>query len=142
MRIQIVNKSKHPLPQHQTPQSAAVDLTANLDAPVTLKTLERSLIPTGLYIALPPGYESQIRPRSGLALKHGISLVNAPGTVDADYRGEYGVIVINLGSEDYTINDGDRIAQLVISKHETIDWDEVDTLVATSRKGGFGSTGK
>lgn len=130
------------MPQHQTPQSAAVDLTANLDAPVTLKTLERSLIPTGLYIALPPGYESQIRPRSGLALKHGISLVNAPGTVDADYRGEYGVIVINLGSEDYTINDGDRIAQLVISKHETIDWDEVDTLVATSRKGGFGSTGK
>jgi dUTP pyrophosphatase len=143
MKIKIVNKSKHPLPKHGTPHAAAVDLTANLDAPVTLKTLERALIPTGLYIALPPGYESQIRPRSGLALKHGISLVNAPGTIDADYRGEYGVILINLGQEPYTVQDGDRIAQLVISKHETVDWDEVEVLDETERKdGGFGSTGR
>lgn len=142
MKVQIVNKSKHPLPRHETAHAAAVDLTANIDAPITLKTLERALIPTGLYIALPPGYEAQVRPRSGLALKHGISVVNAPGTIDADYRGECGVILVNFGSEPYTINDGDRIAQLVIAKHETVEWDEVEMLDETARIGGFGSTGR
>ncbi len=143
MKIRIVNKSKHPLPRHETPHAAAVDLRANLEAPVTLGTLERALIPTGLYIALPPGYESQIRPRSGLAFKHGIGMVNGPGTIDADYRGEYGVLLINFGNEPYTINDGDRVAQLVIAKHEVVEWDEVDQLEATERSGGgFGSTGK
>lgn len=142
MKIQVVNSSKHSLPIHQTPHSAAVDLTANLAAPVTLATLERALIPTGLFIALPPGYESQIRPRSGLALKHGISIVNTPGTIDADYRGEYGVILINLGKEPYTVRDGDRIAQLVVSRHEYIEWEEVTQLESTERKGGFGSTGR
>ncbi len=142
MNIPVINKSKHPLPVHQTPHSAAVDLVANLDAPITLQMLERALIPTGLFFALPPGYEAQIRPRSGLALKHGISLVNAPGTIDADYRGECGVIVINLGQEPYIIQDGDRIAQLVIAKHETVEWVEVESLDATERTGGFGSTGK
>lgn len=142
MKIKVVNKSKHPLPQYQTPHAAALDLTANLDKPVTLGPLERTLIPTGLYLALPPGYESQIRARSGLALKHGIGLVNGVGTIDADYRHEYGVIVINLSNEPYTINDGERIAQLVISKHEVVEWEEVDTLDTTKRQGGFGSTGK
>lgn len=143
MKIHIVNKSKHSLPKHETPHAAAVDLTANLDAPITLKTLERALIPTGLYIALPPGYEAQIRPRSGLAYKHGISIVNAPGTIDADYRGEYGVLLINLGAEPYTVNDGDRIAQMVIAKHEVVQWEQVEILDETDRKGGgFGSTGK
>lgn len=143
MKIQIVNKSKHSLPQHKTPHAAAVDLTANLDAPITLKTLERALIPTGLYIALPPGYESQIRPRSGLAYKHGISIVNSPGTIDADYRGEYGVLLINLSTEPYTVNDGDRIAQMVIAKHQVVEWEPVEILDQTQRKGGgFGSTGK
>lgn len=142
MKIRVVNKSKHKLPHHATPQSAAVDLYANLDAPITLRTLERALIPTGLYIELPPGYESQIRPRSGLALKYGITIVNSPGTIDADYRGEYGIIMINLSNEPFTINDGDRIAQLVIAKHEVIDWIEVETLDETKRQtGGFGSTG-
>lgn len=142
MKIKIVNKSKHPLPRYQTELSAAVDLMANIDEPVTLKPMERALIPTGIYIALPPGYEAQIRPRSGLALKHGISMVNAPGTIDADYRGEIGVILINLGQEPFTINDGDRIAQMVIAKHEVVEWDEVETLDETKRKGGFGSTGR
>jgi dUTP pyrophosphatase len=143
MKIQIVNKSKHPLPRYQTPHAAAMDLTANLDQPVTLKPLERVLIPTGLYIALPPGYESQIRPRSGLALKHGIALVNSPGTIDADYRGEYGVVVINLSNEAFTINDGERIAQLVIARHEVAEWREVEVLDGTARGlGGFGHTGR
>lgn len=142
MKLKVVNKSRHALPVHQTPHSAAVDLHANIDAPITLGTLERALVPTGLYVALPPGYEAQIRPRSGLALKHGISIVNAPGTVDADYRGEYGVILINLSNEPFTINDGDRIAQLVVSKHESIEWEEVAELDETGRAGGFGSTGK
>lgn len=142
MKIKIVNKSKHPLPRYQTELSAAVDLMANIDEPVTLKPMERALIPTGIYIALPPGYEAQIRPRSGLALKHGISMVNAPGTIDADYRGEIGVILINLEQEPFTINDGDRIAQMVIAKHEVVEWDEVETLDETKRKGGFGSTGR
>lgn len=142
MKLQVVNKSKHPLPVHQTPHSAAVDLYANIQAPITLGPLERALVPTGLFVALPPGYEAQIRPRSGLAVKHGISLVNAPGTIDADYRGEYGVIMINLSNEPYTVQDGDRIAQLVLSKHETIEWEEVAELDTTERDGGFGSTGK
>lgn len=141
MNIPVINKSKHPLPVHQTPHAAAVDLTANIEEPVTLASLERALIPTGLYAAIPVGYEAQIRPRSGLALKHGVSLVNAPGTIDADYRGEIGVIVINLGREPFTINDGERIAQMVVAKHETVEWQEVADLDATQRQGGFGSTG-
>lgn len=141
MKIKIVNISKHPLPLYQTPHSAGADLTANLDAPVTLKPLQRALIPLGIYIALPPGYESQIRARSGLALKHGIALVNGVGTIDADYREEYGAIVINLGDQPYTIHDGDRVAQLVIAKYETVEWQEVEQLDQTDRQGGFGSTG-
>lgn len=141
MKIQVINKSKHPLPVRHTPHSAAVDLVANLDTPVTIGSLERALIPTGIFAALPPGYEAQIRPRSGLALKHGISVANTPGTVDADYRGEYGVILINLGAAPYTLHDGDRIAQLVVSKHEHIEWEEVSELDTTERAGGFGSTG-
>ncbi|HVI69222.1 MAG TPA: dUTP diphosphatase [Magnetospirillaceae bacterium] len=141
MNVPIINKSKHPLPIYQTPHSAAFDLTANLDASITLAPLERALIPTGLYIALPPGYEAQVRPRSGLALKHGLSMVNAPGTIDADYRGEWGVILINLGQEPYTVQDGERIAQVVVAKHETVTWQEVTELEATERSGGFGSTG-
>jgi dUTP pyrophosphatase len=141
VNIPVINKSKHPLPVHQTPHAAAVDLTANIEEPVTLASLERALIPTGLYAAIPVGYEAQIRPRSGLALKHGVSLVNAPGTIDADYRGEIGVIVINLGREPFTINDGERIAQMVVAKHETVEWQEVADLDATQRQGGFGSTG-
>lgn len=142
MKIQIVNKSRHPLPQYQTPHAAAVDLCANIDQPITLGTLERAVVPTGIFAALPPGYEAQVRPRSGLAAKYGISIVNAPGTIDADYRGEYGVILINLSNEPYTVHDGDRIAQLVVARHETIEWEEVPELDATGRKGGFGSTGK
>lgn len=142
MKVKIVNKSRHPLPRYQTELSAAVDLTANIDEPITLNPLERALIPTGIYIALPPGHEAQIRPRSGLALKYGISMVNAPGTIDADYRGEIGVILINLGQEPFTINGGDRIAQMVIAKHEVVEWDEVETLDETGRRGGFGSTGR
>ncbi|MBX6334659.1 dUTP diphosphatase [Candidatus Saccharibacteria bacterium] len=142
MKVKIVNKSKHPLPEYQTGLSAAVDLTANIDQPVTLQPMERALIPTGIYIALPPGYEAQIRARSGLALRHGIGLVNGVATIDADYRGELGVILINWGQEPFTINDGDRIAQMVIAKHEVVEWDEVETLDETSRKGGFGSTGR
>lgn len=143
MKIKVINRSKHPLPRHETKHAAAVDLAADLDQPITLRPLERALIPTGLYVALPPGYEAQIRPRSGLALKHGISMVNAPGTIDADYRGELGVILINLGQEPFTVNDGDRIAQMVIARHEVVEWDEVETLNETDRKGrGFGSTGR
>ena len=142
MKVKVINKSKRPLPKYQTGLSAAVDLTANIDQSVTLQPMERALIPTGIYIALPPGYEAQIRPRSGLALKYGISMVNAPGTIDADYRGEIGVILINLGQEPFTVNDGDRIAQMVIAKHEVVEWEEVETLDETGRKGGFGSTGR
>ncbi len=141
MNIKVVNISKHSLPAYQTPHAAAFDLMANLNAPVTLNPGERTLIPTGLYIALPPGYEAQIRPRSGLALKHGISMVNAPGTIDPDYRGEWGVILINLGQEPYIVQDGERIAQVVVARHETVTWQEVAELEATERKGGFGSTG-
>jgi dUTP pyrophosphatase len=143
MDIKIVNHSKHPLPALGTTHSAGMDLRANLDAPVVLKPLERSLIPTGLYIELPEGYEAQIRPRSGLALKSGISMVNTPGTIDADYRGEIGIILINLSNEDFVIHDGERICQMVISKVETANWIEVDSLQESVRgSGGFGHTGR
>lgn len=142
MTIEIINKSKHPLPKYQTEQSAGMDLYANIDEPITLKSLERKIIPTGLFIALPKGYEAQIRPRSGLAAKHGITCLNSPGTIDADYRGEIGIILANLSNEPFTINDGERIAQMVIAKHETATWQEVETLDETERGiGGFGSSG-
>ncbi len=142
MKIQIVNRSRHPLPRYATPLSAGVDLCANLDAPVTLAPLERRLVPTGLYIALPAGYEAQVRPRSGLALKHGITLLNSPGTIDADYRGELGVILANLSDQPFTVADGDRIAQLVIARHETVTWEPVEALGDTERgEGGFGHSG-
>lgn len=143
MKIKIVNKSKHPLPNYATALAAGMDLRANLSEPVELFPLERSLIPTGLFIQLPEGYEAQIRPRSGLAVKHGISIVNAPGTIDADYRGEIRVVLVNLSNEIFTINDGERICQMVISKHEKVDWSEVEVLDETERgDGGFGHTGK
>jgi len=143
MKIKIVNKSQHPLPDYATALAAGMDLRASLTEPIVLSPLERSLIPTGIYIQLPEGYEAQIRPRSGLAIKHGISIVNAPGTIDADYRGEIRVILVNLSNEDFTINDGERICQMVISKHERADWSEVDILDETERgEGGFGHTGK
>ncbi len=143
MNVKIVNKSKHSTPQYATEHSAGLDLRANLDSPVLLKSLERKLIPTGLFIELPVGYEAQIRPRSGLALKHGISLVNTPGTIDADYRGEIGVIVINLSNEEFTINDGERICQMVIAQYTHATLIEVDNLSDTLRgEGGFGHTGK
>lgn len=143
MEIRIVNRSHHALPGYATPLSAGMDLRANLDTPVTLRPMERRLIPTGLSIALPAGYEAQVRPRSGLALKKGVGLLNAPGTIDADYRGEIGIILINLSAEDFTVNDGDRIAQLVVARHETVSWTPVEELDATERgEGGFGHTGK
>lgn len=143
MKVQIINKSKHPLPAYATEMSAGMDLRANLSEPVVLKPLERCLVPTGLFIALPAGYEAQVRPRSGLALKKGITLLNSPGTIDADYRGEIGVILVNLSSEDFVINDGERIAQLVIARYEQIQWEMVESLDETQRgAGGFGHTGK
>lgn len=143
MKIKIINRSKHALPKYQTALSAGMDLYANLDEPVTLKPLERKLISTGLLIELPQGFEAQIRPRSGLAIKNGITVLNSPGTIDADYRGEIGVILVNLSAEAFTINNGDRIAQMVIAKHETAVWDEVAELSETDRgAGGFGSTSK
>ncbi len=143
MEVKIINKSKHPLPSYATELSAGMDLRANLDKPVILKPMERKIIPTGLYIALPEGYEAQIRPRSGLAIKHGISLLNTPGTIDADYRGEIGIIMINLSADDFEIKDGERIAQMVINKYEKIEWTPVEILDTTTRgQGGFGSTGK
>ena len=142
MKIQIINKSKHPLPQYATPFSAGMDLRANLDQPVVLKPLQRCLVPTGLYMALPEGYEAQIRPRSGLALKKGVTLLNTPGTIDADYRGEIGVIMVNLSSEDFVIEVGERIAQMVIARYEQTEWQEVEVLDETQRgAGGFGHTG-
>ena len=142
MKIRIINHSKHPLPRYATPLSAGVDLRANLDAPITLPPMGRCLVPTGLRIALPAGYEAQVRPRSGLALKHGITLLNTPGTIDADYRGELGVIMANLSAEPFTIADGDRIAQLVVARHETAEWEPVETLDDTERgEGGFGHSG-
>ena len=142
MKIKIVNKSKHPLPEYATPGSAGMDLRANIDAPITLAPGERKLIPTGIYIALPVGYEAQVRPRSGLALKHGIGLANMLGTVDSDYRADVGVILINLGQEDFVVNDGERIAQMVIAKHERAEWEVVEELDETERgEGGYGHTG-
>ena len=141
MNVKIVNKSRHRLPEYETPLSAGMDLKANTSEPIVLGPMERQLIPTGLHIQLPEGYEAQVRPRSGLALKHGITVCNTPGTVDADYTGEIGVILINLSNEKFVINPGDRIAQIVISKYERIEWKEVRELDETERKGGFGSTG-
>lgn len=143
MKINIINKSKHPLPQYATPLSAGMDIRANLTTPVVLKPLQRVLIPTGLYIALPQGFEAQVRPRSGLAIKKGITVLNSPGTVDADYRGEICVILINLSTDEFVVEDGERIAQLVIARHEQIDWQLVEQLDETERgEGGFGHTGK
>lgn len=142
MKVHIVNHSNHPLPRYETELSAGMDLRACLEAPVTLNPLQRYLVPTGLFIELPAGFEAQVRPRSGLAIKHGISLVNSPGTIDADYRGEIKIIIINLSDAPFTIRDGDRIAQMVISSHERIHWSEVETLSDTSRgAGGFGHSG-
>lgn len=142
MKIKIVNRSKHALPEYATVHSAGLDLRANIDEAITLKPLERKLVPTGLFIELPIGYEAQIRPRSGLALKKGITVLNTPGTIDADYRGEIGVILINLSSETFIIEDGERICQMVIAAHSQAEWIEVDELGATDRgAGGFGHTG-
>ena len=142
MKVKVVNKGRQPLPQYATPQSAGMDLRANLDEPVTLQPLERRLIPTGLYIALPEGYEAQVLPRSGLALKRGITVLNAPGTIDADYRGEVGVLLVNLSQEPFVVNDGERIAQMVIARHEQGEFVEVDALDETERgAGGYGHTG-
>lgn len=142
MLIDIINKSRHALPAYATALSAGMDLRANIDAPITLQPLERRLVPTGLYIALPAGYEGQVRPRSGLATKHGITVINAPGTIDADYRGEVRVSLVNLSNEPFTIEDGERIAQLVVARHETAEWHVVETLDETERgAGGWGSTG-
>ena len=142
MKIQIINKSKHALPQYATAISAGMDLRANIDTPILLKPMQRKLVPTGLYIALPEGFEAQIRPRSGLALKKGITLLNTPGTIDADYRGEIGVVVVNLSEEDFIIEDGERIAQMVIARYEKAEWEEVEVLGETERgDGGFGHTG-
>lgn len=143
MKIKIINKSKHSLPTYATGASAGMDLRANIDAPIVLKSLERSLVPTGLFIELPVGCEAQIRPRSGLAFKNGLTVLNSPGTIDADYRGEIKVILVNLSKEDFIINNGERIAQMVIAKHEQAEWVEVEELMESARgAGGFGSTGK
>lgn len=143
MKIRIVNKSKYPSPAYATELSAGVDLKANLEEPVIIGPLERTLVPTGLYIALPAGYEAQVRPRSGLAAKHGITVLNTPGTIDADYRGEIKVIVVNLSNQPFEIVPGERIAQMVIARHEVAQWEEVDQLDSTERgAGGFGSTGR
>ncbi len=142
MTIKIINHSHHPLPSYETIASAGMDLRANLEEPITLKPMQRRIVPTGLFMALPVGFEAQVRPRSGLAAKKGITLLNTPGTIDADYRGEIGVILVNLSEEDFIINDGERIAQMVIARHERVDWQEVDNLDQTERgTGGFGSTG-
>jgi len=142
MNIKIINRSKNSLPAYETQYAAGMDLRADLNEPVTLKPLERKLIPTGLFIELPGGYEAQIRPRSGLAYKHGISIVNSPGTIDADYRGELKVLLVNLSNDEFTINIGDRIAQMVVAKHESVIWQQVDVLNETSRgAGGYGHTG-
>ena len=142
MQIKVVNKGRQPLPAYATEQSAGMDLRANISEPVLLRPMERRLIPTGLYIALPAGYEAQVRPRSGLALKHGITVLNAPGTIDADYRGELGVLLVNLSNEAFTINDGERIAQMVIARHEQATFVEVSELDDTERgAGGYGHTG-
>ena len=143
MKEKIVNKSPYPLPAYATGQSAGMDLRADIPGPLTLRSLQRELIPTGLYIELPAGFEAQIRPRSGLAIKHGISLVNTPGTIDADYRGEIKVILVNLSAEPFTLNPGERIAQMGVARHEKVEWDEDEVLEESSRgEGGVGSTGR
>ena len=142
MLVKVINHSKHELPQYQTEFSAGLDLRAELVAPISLKPLERKLVGTGLYIELHKGYEAQIRPRSGLAYKHGITVLNSPGTIDADYRGEIKVLLVNLSDTEFVINDGERVAQMVVAKHETLQWDCVETLDETVRgSGGYGSTG-
>ncbi len=142
IKIKVVNRGHQPLPAYATPQSAGMDLRANLSEPVTLHPMERRLIPTGLHIALPEGFEAQVRPRSGLALKHGLTVLNTPGTIDADYRGEIGVVLINLSQEDFIVNDGERIAQMVIARHEQGDFVVVEELDETIRgEGGYGHTG-
>jgi dUTP pyrophosphatase len=142
MKIEIINNSKHELPQYATSQSAGLDLRANLEESFILKPLQRKLVPTGLHLALPEGYEAQVRPRSGLAYKKGITVLNAPGTIDADYRGDVGVILINMSNEDFVVEDGERIAQLVIAKYDQAEWIQVSELSETNRgEGGFGSTG-
>ena len=142
IQVKVINKGKQPLPAYATTQSAGMDVRADIEEPVTLKPLQRQLIPTGLYMALPQGYEAQVRPRSGLALKHGITVLNTPGTVDADYRGEIGVVLVNLSDTEFTVNPGERIAQIVIAKHEQADLVEVDVLDETERgAGGYGHIG-
>lgn len=142
MKVQIINRSHHPLPQYATELSAGVDLRANIEAPIELRPMERRLVPTGLFMALPPGFEAQVRPRSGLAIKHGITVLNTPGTIDADYRGEVCVILINLSDEPFVIADGERIAQMVIARHEQAEWESVEVLSETERgAGGFGHSG-
>jgi dUTP pyrophosphatase len=142
MTVKVVNQSKHPLPEYATAHAAGLDLRANISEPITLKPLERSLVPTGLYIELPPGHEAQIRPRSGLAFKNGITVLNSPGTIDADYRGEVKVLLVNLSNTDFVVNDGERIAQMVVARHETIEWYAVMKLEDSHRgEGGFGHTG-
>ena len=143
MEIQVMNKSHHPLPEYATLQSACMDIRANLDEPITFQPLQRCLVPTGLFIALPPGTEAQIRPRSGLAWKKGITVLNAPGTIDADYRGEIGIILVNLSQEPFVIQDGERIAQMVVARYEQAVWNVVDSLEDTERgEGGFGHSGQ
>jgi dUTP pyrophosphatase len=143
MKVKIVNRSPYPLPAYATALSAGMDLRADLQEPLVLGTLERAMVPTGLYIELPAGFEAQIRPRSGLAAKHGISIVNAPGTIDADYRGEIRVVLVNLSNEPFTVEPGERIAQMVVARHEQVAWESVETLAESGRgSGGFGSTGK
>ncbi len=142
MEVKVINKSEHPLPAYETIASAGLDVRANLDAPITLEPMERTLVKTGLFLEIPVGYECQVRPRSGLALKKGITVLNAPGTIDADYRGEVGVILINLSNEPFVIENGERVAQLVFARYEQAEWQETETLTTTERgAGGFGSTG-
>jgi len=142
LKVKVINQSRHALPSYQTPHAAGMDLRANLEAPVTLKPLQRALIPTGLFIELPPAHEAQIRPRSGLAYKHGISIVNSPGTIDADYRGEVKVLLVNLSDQDFIVEDGERIAQMVVARYEQVAWQAVEALADTLRgTGGYGSTG-
>ena len=143
MKVKVINNSHHPLPRYETPLSAGMDVRANLSEPIALRPLERALVPTGLFVELPAGYEMQVRPRSGLAAKYGLTVLNAPGTVDADYRGEVKVILANLSNEEFTINDGERVAQLVVAQHAQVEWEVAEELSDTERgAGGFGSTGK
>ena len=142
MKVKVINTSKHSLPQYQTESAAGLDLRAELSKPITLKPLQRALIPTGIFLELPQGYEAQVRPRSGLAFKHGLTVLNSPGTIDADYRGEVKVLLVNLSDEPFEVQDGERVAQMVVAKHERIEWQNADTLTETTRgAGGYGSTG-